>query len=127
MWLGVAAGDAQAVLDGRGDPDKEDEVHTFFSRDAGLTWQMARRGSHIYEYGDHGAIIVVADDRKASKSVYYSWDEAMTWNELHFTNEPAEIENIVIEPQATSQVFVMYGSRGAAGVLRMTRAAMPAV
>lgn len=40
------------------------QVHTFFSRDAGMTWQMAREGSHIYEYGDHGAIIVVADDRK---------------------------------------------------------------
>mmetsp|Transcript_24500 Transcript_24500/g.59046 ORF Transcript_24500/g.59046 Transcript_24500/m.59046 type:complete len:828 (+) Transcript_24500:5-2488(+) len=97
--------------------EKEDEVHTFFSRDAGLSWQMVREGSHIYEYGDHGAIIVIADDRKASKSVFYSWDEAMTWNELHFSNEAAEIENIVIEPQATSQVFLMYGSRGDAGVL----------
>ena len=30
--------------------DKEDEVHTFFSRDGGLSWSMARAGSHIYEY-----------------------------------------------------------------------------
>lgn len=29
----------------------------------------------------------------------------MTWHELHFTDEAAEIENIVIEPQATSQVL----------------------
>ena len=97
--------------------DKEDEVHTFFSRDAGLTWQMARRGSHIYEYGDHGAVIVIADDRRASTEVLYSWDEALSWNELRFSNKPTEIENIVIEPQATSQVFVMYGSRGEEGVL----------
>ena len=97
--------------------DKEDEVHTFFSRDGGLTWQMARSGSHIYEYGDHGAVIVIADDRKASTEVYYSWDEALTWNELHFSDTPTEIENIVIEPQATSQVFVMYGTRGEQGVL----------
>jgi len=97
--------------------DKEDEVHTFFSRDGGLTWSMARAGSHIYEYGDHGAIIVIADDRKASKEVYYSWDEALTWNELHFSDKATEIENIVIEPQATSQVFVMYGARGEQGVL----------
>ena len=59
-----------------------------------------------------GAIIVIADDRKASTEVYFSWDEAMTWNELHYTDTGTEIENIVIEPQATSQVFVMYGSRG---------------
>ena len=97
--------------------DKEDEVHTFFSRDGGLTWSMARAGSHIYEYGDHGAVIVIADDRKASTEVWYSWDEALTWNELHFSDTPTEIENIVIEPQATSQVFVMYGTRGEQGVL----------
>jgi hypothetical protein len=46
-----------------------------------------------------------------------SWDEALTWNELHFSDTPTEIENIVIEPQATSQVFVMYGTRGEQGVL----------
>ena len=96
---------------------KEDEVHTFFSRDAGLSWSMVRQGSHIYEYGDHGAIIVIADDRKASTEVYFSWDEAMTWNELHYTDTGTEIENIVIEPQATSQVFVMYGSRGDLGMI----------
>ena len=97
--------------------DKEDEVHTFFSRDGGLTWTMARGGSHIYEYGDHGAIIVIADDRRASTEVHYSWDEALTWNELHFSDRPTEIENIVIEPQATSQVFIMYGTRGEQGVI----------
>ena len=71
----------------------------------------------------------------------------MTWSELHFTDEPVEVENIVIEPMSTSQVrtmpiatprsascarlltcahvappsssqvFIMYGSRGDAGVL----------
>ena len=83
---------------------KEDEVHTFFSRDAGLTWHMVREGSHIYEYGDHGAVIVIADDRRAAKEIYYSWDEAFTWNELRIADEPFEIENVVIEPMATSQV-----------------------
>jgi hypothetical protein len=97
--------------------EKEDEVHTFFSRDGGLSWSMARAGSHIYEYGDHGAIIVIADDRKASKEVWYSWDEALTWNELHFSDTATEVENIVIEPQSTSQVFVMYGTRGEQGVV----------
>ena len=34
----------------------------------------------------------------------------MTWNELHFTGDAAEIENIVIEPQTTSQVLIMCSS-----------------
>jgi hypothetical protein len=41
----------------------------------------------------------------------------MTWQELHYTDTATEIENIVIEPMATSQVFVMYGSRGDTGML----------
>ena len=43
------------------------------SRDGGLTWSMARAGSHIYEYGDHGAILVIADDRRASTEVNALW------------------------------------------------------
>jgi len=36
---------------------------------------------------------------------------------LHFSDTPTEVENIVIEPQSTSQVFVMYGTRGEQGVI----------
>ncbi len=47
-------------------------IHRLFWGVCILVWQMARAGSHIYEYGDHGAVIVIADDRKASTEVYYS-------------------------------------------------------
>jgi len=30
------------------------------SRDGGLTWRTVRMGVHIYEIGDHGALIVIA-------------------------------------------------------------------
>jgi len=39
-----------------------DEVNTFLTRDGGLTWFEIRKGSHIYEIGDHGGLIVMADD-----------------------------------------------------------------
>ena len=35
---------------------------TYFSRDAGLSWDEVAKGSHIYEFGDHGALIVMAND-----------------------------------------------------------------
>ena len=35
------------------------QVNTYFSRDAGLTWFEIAKGSHIYEFGDHGALIVM--------------------------------------------------------------------
>lgn len=96
---------------------KEDEVHTFFSRDAGLSWHLVKKGSHIYEYGDHGALMVMAQDRKATSEVIFSWDEGMTWQDLKLEGKPIEVENIVIEPKAASQTFVLYGSRGEEGVL----------
>ena len=42
---------------------REDEVNTYMSRDGGLTWLEVRTGSYIYEIGDHGALIVLADNR----------------------------------------------------------------
>ena len=39
-----------------------DQVNTFLSRDGGLSWFEVAKGSHIYEVGDHGGLIVMAND-----------------------------------------------------------------
>ena len=44
--------------------DNEDEINTYFSRDAGLSWDEVKNS--IYEFGDHGALIVMANDVEAS-------------------------------------------------------------
>lgn len=43
-------------------PTRQDEINTYFSRDGGLTWDEIAKGSHIYELGDHGGLIVMAND-----------------------------------------------------------------
>lgn len=95
---------------------KADEVNTYLSRDAGLTWYEIKKGSHIYEIGDHGAIIVMAEDQKATDRVYFSWNEGLTWDYIKFSDSLIEIENIIIEPKATSQNFVIYGQADEKGV-----------
>jgi hypothetical protein len=91
----------------------DDEINTYFSRDAGLTWYEVAKGSHIYEFGDHGALTVMANDEKATHHVIYSWNEGQTWETFKFSENPAglEVDNIIIEPTATSQKFLVYGSR----------------
>ena len=55
--------------------NRKDEINTYLSRDAGLTWFeviyskniylfsfKVMKGSHIYEIGDHGGLIVMASD-----------------------------------------------------------------
>ena len=41
---------------------RQDEVNTYLSRDGGLKWFEIRKGSHIYEIGDHGGLIVLVSD-----------------------------------------------------------------
>jgi len=86
-----------------------DEVSTFLSRDGGNSWFEVRKGSHIYEIGDHGALIVIADDHHPTDTVFYSWDEGLTWQDLRFSSEKVMVKNIIIEPSSTALHFVVYG------------------
>ena len=95
---------------------REDELNTYLSRDGGLTWTEVKQGSHIYEIGDHGALIVMADNTKATDTVYYTWNEGLTWESQKFTDQPIEVENIIISPGSISQNFLILGARGSKGV-----------
>ena len=41
---------------------RSDDINTYLSRDGGRNWFEVKKGSHIYEIGDHGALIVMAED-----------------------------------------------------------------
>lgn len=86
-----------------------EEISTYLSRDGGNTWTEVRKGSHIYEIGDHGGLLVIADDQHPTDSVQYSWDEGLTWQDLRISNDRIMIKNIIIEPSSTSMHFVVYG------------------
>ena len=90
---------------------RADEVNTYLSRDAGLTWFEIAKGSNIYEVGDHGGLIVMTDDQKATDTLRYSWDEGATWELLKFSDVPIQVTNIIIEPTNTGQHFVLYGEK----------------
>jgi len=87
----------------------EDDISTYLSRDGGFTWAEVRKGSHIYEIGDHGGLIVIADDQNPTDSVLYSWDEGLQWQEQKISTDKLMVKNIIIEPKGASQNFVVYG------------------
>ena len=58
---------------------RPDLINTYLSRDGGLNWFEVAKGSHIYEIGDHGGIIVLANDQMATTTLYYSWNEGLHW------------------------------------------------
>lgn len=89
--------------------NEHENINTFLTRDGGLNWFEIRKGSHIYEIGDHGALILLADDQNPTKEIFYSWDEGLTFEPLRISDEKFLIKNIIIEPTSTSQHFVIYG------------------
>uniref|UniRef100_A0A0G4FQ72 VPS10 domain-containing protein n=1 Tax=Chromera velia CCMP2878 TaxID=1169474 RepID=A0A0G4FQ72_9ALVE len=94
-----------------------DEVNTYLSRDGGVTWVEAHKGAYIYEFGDHGGLIVMADDLRKTRQVVFSWNEGQSWYDFELGPNPVEVDNIVIEPNASAVEFLLYGTRGDSGVL----------
>lgn len=92
---------------------RPDELGTFFSRDGGRSWSEVRKGTASYEFGDHGALMVVGSNQFKTNTVKYSWDEGLTWQTADL-GQSMEIENIRTEPKITSQRFLVTG-RGEIG------------
>ena len=82
----------------------------FMSRDGGLTWRTIRMGTHIYEIGDHGALIVIARKDGPTNFIEFTWDEGETWEHLQISERDLFVENIIIEPNSISQQFMVYGT-----------------
>eukprot|EP00922_Rhytidocystis_sp_ex-Travisia-forbesii_P048724 GHVS01072536.1.p1 GENE.GHVS01072536.1~~GHVS01072536.1.p1 ORF type:complete len:907 (+),score=145.46 GHVS01072536.1:205-2925(+) len=94
-----------------------DVVNTYLSRDGGLTWVEAHKGAYIYEFGDHGGLMVMADDIRKTKQVVFSWNEGQSWFDFELGQYPLDIDNIVIEPDSSAVEFLVYGTRDSSGVL----------
>ncbi|EER13739.1 membrane glycoprotein yil173w precursor, putative [Perkinsus marinus ATCC 50983] len=96
---------------------ENDEVNTYLSRDGGLTWIEAHKGAYIYEFGDHGGLVVMADDIHKTRQVVFSWNEGHSWYDFDVSEHAMAVDNIVTEPTSTSTKFLMHGTRSDAGVL----------
>lgn len=88
-----------------------EEINTYLSRDGGLSWIEIMNGPHILEFGDHGAIIVMAPIFKPTKTILYSWNEGMTWIEYQISSVALNIDAIEVEPTSKSQHFVISARR----------------
>jgi hypothetical protein len=90
-----------------------DNINTYISRDAGQTWSEVRKQPHIYEFGDHGGIIVIAEHASsgATDQIWFSRDEGVCWEGPINLDEAMMIENIRVEPDSQSHVFIAHGSK----------------
>ncbi|KAI5121770.1 hypothetical protein M0805_009581 [Coniferiporia weirii] len=86
------------------------ESDTFLSRDAGFSWQEIHKDAHLWEFGDSGSILVIANDEEPTDHVLFSIDEGISWREYKFTSrEKVRVKSIVTVPQDTSRKFILFG------------------
>ena len=84
---------------------------TFLTRDGGVKWEEVRKGAHLHEIGDQGAILVVVDDEQATDKVWYSFDEGASWHSLIITSngERVRVKDIATVPGGISRRFLLWG------------------
>jgi hypothetical protein len=86
------------------------ESDTFLSRDAGFTWEEVHKDAHLWEFGDSGSILVMANDEEPIDHVLFSTDEGLSWREYKFSEEKLRIKSIVTVPSDTSRRFILMGT-----------------
>jgi len=82
---------------------------TYLSRDAGFTWQEVHKDAHMWEFGDSGSILVMANDEQPTTFVLFSTDEGLNWREYHFSDHPLRVNVIITVPMDTSRKFILLG------------------
>lgn len=83
--------------------DKAARRGTFLSRDGGVSWNQISKIPLIYEFGDHGGLLVAAPNTVSTTEIRYSWNEGKTWTKLQVSEDPIFIDNVIIEPKSTAQ------------------------
>ena len=85
------------------------ESDTFLSRDGGFAWEEVHKGTHLWEFGDSGSILVMANDREPTDHVLFSTNEGLDWQEYKFTDQKIWVNGIVTAPSYTSRRFNLMG------------------
>jgi hypothetical protein len=82
---------------------------TYLTRDGGHNWIEVRKGEHLYEFGDHGSIIVLISNEGPTTELLYTWDQGETWQFTKFSDKPIRVTALTTEPTSTTQKFVIIG------------------
>lgn len=88
------------------------EVSTFLSRDGGLTWAQIVQEATVFEFGDHGGVLVMAPAMTLTSYVLYSYDMGNTTTLLTFTTNTSQfiyVTSIFTEPNGNGLQFIING------------------
>ncbi|EFA75804.1 hypothetical protein PPL_10859 [Heterostelium album PN500] len=93
-------------------------IQTRISRDSGLTWNVLYDAPSIYEFGNYGSIILLAQALDNVYTLYYSFDQGTTLQSFDFSVKSVDVKNIITDPDASGQKFLVFtvDSTGISGI-----------
>ena len=80
----------------------------FLTRDGGFSWEEIHKDAHMWEFGDSGSVIVIANDEDVTDHVLYTTDEGLTWQSHNF-GISLRVQSIQTVPDDTSRRFFLIG------------------
>ena len=92
---------------------KDDDVYTFITRDAGVTWEAVRKGNYMWEYGDQGSIIVIVEEAAETDVGYYTLNEGRDWTAFKFSDSKVKVSDLTTVPSDGSTSFVIWAASDA--------------
>lgn len=88
-------------------PLGNEDTGLYFSRDAGINWKHIQKGHWMWEFGDQGSLLLIANTDKPVKDVKYSLNMGDSWNDYRFSEDEFQVLDIATVPSDTSLKFMM--------------------
>ena len=91
--------------------DLESGGCTFVSRNGGYSWEEIAGGTNVYEFTDHGALLVMATHASEgpTSTIHFSADEGRCWRTLDIAGGAIKVHNIRSEPRGENHELVLVG------------------
>ncbi|EED15939.1 vacuolar protein sorting protein, putative [Talaromyces stipitatus ATCC 10500] len=85
------------------------EASTFFSSDGGISWKEVKKGNYMWKFGDQGSVLVLVEELKPTRDIYFSTDEGDTWEKYQFSEKEVTVQSLSTVPSGTSKNFLIWG------------------
>lgn len=94
---------------------RKPDADTFITRDGGVEWHPVKKGNYMWEYGDQGSIIVIVEEDLPTRSVFFTLNEGVDWQEYVFADADFTVAAISTVPSDKSRNFILWGQDSSRG------------
>ena len=88
-----------------------EEGDLWVSDDAGVSWSLAQKEAHKYEFGDQGSVLVAIYDEGPTNEIKYSLNHGKDWTVFEM-EEKVRAKVLTTVPDSTSLKFILLATSG---------------